>query len=71
MLLTFGLLSRNKGIELVLNALPTVVRAHPEVVYIILGATHPEVRRSEGEAYRLSRQRMGVDRLCPSTMPQN
>jgi len=70
-LLTFGLLSRNKGIELVLNALPTVVRAHPEVVYIILGATHPEVRRSEGEAYRLSLQRMGVDRLCPSTMPQN
>ena len=56
-LLTFGLLSRNKGIELMLNALPTVVRAHPEVIYIILGATHPEVRRSEGEAYRLMLQR--------------
>src|SRR5215469_14277564 len=38
-LLTFGLLSPNKGIELMLNALPTVVHAHPEVVYIILGAT--------------------------------
>ena len=56
-LLTFGLLSRNKGIELMLNALPTVVRARPEVIYIILGATHPEVRRSEGEAYRLMLQR--------------
>jgi len=56
-LLTFGLLSRNKGIELMPNALPTVVHAHPEVVYIILGATHPEVRRSEGEAYRLALQR--------------
>lgn len=56
-LLTFGLLSRNKGIELMLTALPTVARAHPEIIYIILGATHPEVRRSEGEAYRLMLQR--------------
>jgi len=55
-LLTFGLLSRNKGIDLMLSALPAVVRAHPEVVYIIFGATHPEVRRSEGEAYRLTLQ---------------
>jgi glycosyltransferase involved in cell wall biosynthesis len=52
-LLTFGLLSRNKGIELVLEPLPTIVRAHPEVVYIVLGATHPEVRRNDGEEYRL------------------
>ena len=56
-LLTFGLLSPNKGIELMLSALPAVVRAHPEVVYIILGATHPEVRRQEGEEYRLTLQR--------------
>lgn len=52
-LLTFGLLSRNKGIEMVLDALPDVVSRHPEVVYIVLGATHPEVKRREGEEYRL------------------
>ncbi|PYP82969.1 MAG: glycosyl transferase family 1 [Blastocatellia bacterium AA13] len=52
-LLTFGLLSRNKGIEMTLEALPEVVKAHPEVVYIVLGATHPEVRRNNGEEYRL------------------
>jgi glycosyltransferase involved in cell wall biosynthesis len=56
-LLTFGLLSRNKGIELMLSALPAVVRAYPEVVYIIFGTTHPEVRRSDGEEYRLALQR--------------
>jgi glycosyltransferase involved in cell wall biosynthesis len=56
-ILTFGLLSRNKGIEMVLEALPEVVRVHPEVVYIVLGATHPEVKRREGEEYRLSLQR--------------
>ncbi|MBO8141819.1 MAG: glycosyltransferase [Firmicutes bacterium] len=51
--LTFGLLSRNKGIELVLEALPAVIGRHPEVLYVVLGATHPEVRRREGEGYRL------------------
>lgn len=56
-LLTFGLLSRNKGIELMLAALPEVVRAHPEVIYIVLGATHPEVKRHDGEEYRLALQR--------------
>jgi glycosyltransferase involved in cell wall biosynthesis len=56
-ILTFGLLSRNKGVELVLDALPEVVRAHPEVVYIVLGATHPEVKRQQGEEYRLWLQR--------------
>ena len=52
-ILTFGFLSRNKGIEMMLEALPEVVRAHPEVVYIVLGETHPEVKRTDGEAYRL------------------
>ncbi|MCS6942351.1 MAG: glycosyltransferase [Geminocystis sp.] len=52
-ILTFGLISRNKGIEFMLEALPPVVKAHPEVVYIILGATHPEVKRREGEEYRV------------------
>ena len=53
-LLTFGLLSPNKGIEYVLNALPTIVAEFPSVVYIVLGATHPNEIRNQGEAYRLS-----------------
>ncbi len=53
-LLTFGLLSPNKGIEYVLNALPLIVQEFPDVVYIVLGATHPNEIRDRGEAYRLS-----------------
>jgi glycosyltransferase involved in cell wall biosynthesis len=53
-LLTFGLLSPNKGIEYALNALPAVVAEFPDVVYIVLGATHPNELRNHGEAYRLS-----------------
>lgn len=53
-LLTFGLLSPNKGIECMLNALPQIVAAFPDVVYIVLGATHPNELREHGEAYRLS-----------------
>ncbi len=53
-LLTFGLLSPNKGIEYVLAALPSVLAEFPEVVYIVLGATHPNELRNHGEAYRLS-----------------
>ena len=60
-LLTFGLLSPNKGIENVLNALPEIVAEFPEVVYIILGATHPSLVRDEGETYRLSLQRIARD----------
>ncbi len=56
-LLTFGLLSENKGIEVVLDALPDVVATHPEALYVVLGATHPEVRRREGERYRQGLQR--------------
>jgi glycosyltransferase involved in cell wall biosynthesis len=52
-LLTFGLLSPNKGIENVLNALPEIVAKHPDVVYIVLGATHPNLLREHGESYRL------------------
>lgn len=52
-LLTFGLLSPNKGIEYVLNALPQILAEFPEVVYIVLGATHPNELREHGEAYRL------------------
>ena len=53
-LLTFGLLSPNKGIEHVLNALPSILAEFPDVVYIVLGATHPNELREHGEVYRLS-----------------
>ena len=59
--LTFGLLSPNKGIETVLKALPEVVREVPNFVYIILGATHPSLVRSEGETYRISLERMAKE----------
>lgn len=55
-LLSFGLLSPNKGIENVINALPAIVEKHPNVVYIIVGATHPSIIRKDGESYRLSLQ---------------
>jgi len=51
-LITFGLLSRNKGIETVINALPEVVKKHPDILYVILGKTHPAVVRVSGEEYR-------------------
>ncbi len=53
-LLTFGLLSPSKGIEYVLNAMPAILAASPDVVYIVLGATHPNELRHHGEAYRVS-----------------
>jgi glycosyltransferase involved in cell wall biosynthesis len=56
-LLTFGLLSPNKGIEYVIEALPTVLAEHPNVVYIILGATHPNLLAREGESYRIKLER--------------
>jgi len=55
-LLTFGLLSPNKGIEHVLYALPDIVAEFPDLVYIVLGATHPHELRTRGEAYRLGLQ---------------
>ncbi|MGD8414037.1 MAG: glycosyltransferase family 4 protein [Candidatus Latescibacterota bacterium] len=56
-LLTFGLLSRNKGIEHMIEALPRIVEKHPKTTYLVLGATHPAVVREEGESYRLGLQR--------------
>lgn len=55
-LLSFGLLSANKGIETVIEALPAILERHPNVVYIVVGATHPHVLRHDGETYRLSLQ---------------
>jgi len=51
-LLTFGLLSPNKGIENVIRALPAILARHPNVMYIVSGVTHPHIRRREGERYR-------------------
>jgi glycosyltransferase involved in cell wall biosynthesis len=51
-LLTFGLLSPNKGIEYVIKAMPAILAQNPQVVYIVLGATHPNLLANEGEAYR-------------------
>lgn len=57
-LFTFGLISPNKGIETVLHALPEVIKRHPEVLYIILGQTHPAVKRAYGEEYRNSLKKL-------------
>ena len=57
-ILTFGLISENKGIEYMLRALPRIVGVDPTVLYIILGATHPSVIRNDGEAYRFRLQQL-------------
>ncbi len=59
--LTFGLLSPGKGIETMLDALAKVVPDHPNLAYIVLGVTHPGVRRESGEQYRLSLERRTVE----------
>ncbi len=58
-ILTFGLLSPDKGIEYVVDALPAILGAHPDTVYVVLGATHPHVAAREGEAYRLMLEARG------------
>lgn len=65
-ILTFGLLGPSKGLENMIEALPAIVKKHPDVVYIVLGATHPGVLAHSGEDYRLGLQRrakeLGVDK---------
>jgi glycosyltransferase involved in cell wall biosynthesis len=65
LILTFGLLSPDKGIEHVIDALPAIIARYPDVVYIILGATHPHILERHGETYRLMLEerakRLGVD----------
>jgi glycosyltransferase involved in cell wall biosynthesis len=51
-ILTFGLIGRNKGIEVMLKAIPAIIKRHPETLYIVLGTTHPEVVKHEGNSYR-------------------
>lgn len=57
-LLTFGLLSPAKGIENVLQAIPAIKERHPDIAYIVLGATHPHVRKMHGEEYRIRLQQL-------------
>ena len=67
-LLTFGLLSPNKGIEYAIEALPQILERHPEVVYIVLGATHPNLLAREGETYRLRLERLAEARGVKSNV---
>jgi glycosyltransferase involved in cell wall biosynthesis len=60
-ILTFGLLSKGKGIEMMLKALHEIIKLDPKVLYIILGATHPDVLKREGEAYRFSLKQIVKD----------
>ena len=60
-LLTFGLLSPNKGIENVIQALPQILSKHTNVVYIVAGATHPHILRREGEQYRMQLQALAKE----------
>lgn len=57
-LMTFGFIGRNKGIETVINALPKVIDKHPDLIYMILGKTHPNVLRHSGEEYRIFLMRL-------------
>ncbi len=60
-LLTFGLLSPNKGIENVIQALPEILSKHKNVAYLVAGATHPHILRREGDKYRASLQALAKD----------
>jgi len=62
LLLTFGLLAPNKGIEHVIMALPEILASHPDVHYAVLGATHPHLVRAEGERYRERLERLAEER---------
>ncbi|RRN78126.1 glycosyltransferase [Pseudoxanthomonas sp. SGD-10] len=77
-LLTFGLISRNKGLETVIKALPAIVKNHPDVMYAIIGSTHPHVKKTQGEEYRdylkLLAKNLGVAKnvtFVDSFIPEN
>jgi hypothetical protein len=60
-ILTFGLLNQNKGVEVMLKAMPAIVEVDPSVIYIVLGMTHPNILKHEGESYRFGLQQMVKD----------
>lgn len=60
-ILTFGLLSPNKGVENAIEAMPRIIDQYPDVVLVVLGATHPHVIKQDGEAYRISLERLAAD----------
>jgi glycosyltransferase involved in cell wall biosynthesis len=61
MILTFGLLTPDKGIEHVIQAMPEILREHPGATYYVVGATHPKVRSEDGETYRASLMKLASD----------
>ena len=60
-ILTFGLLSKNKGIEVMLQAMPEIIKAEPTALFVVLGMTHPSVKAHDGESYRFSLHQMVKD----------
>ena len=67
-ILTFGLLSPDKGVEHVIDALPAILARHPETVYVVLGATHPHIKERYGETYRESLERRAQELGVESSM---
>src|SRR6185436_2392076 len=63
-ILTFGLVSPDKGLEFMVEAMPKILERHPTAVYVVVGVTHPHVREHQGETYRLlleaQAERLGV-----------
>lgn len=65
---TFGLLSPDKGVEHVIDALPAILARHPDTVYVVLGATHPHIKERDGESYRESLERRAQELRVESSV---